>query len=157
MTGLFGSRPGVSVVLLETPPAPSAVPNSFLDWGIAIAILLYILREATKWFKAKDEKEDALTDTLITDLRTTAIETQKQQALLLEGISLSQKRSAESLERSEKLLKSLFESDQREMRELAVVQTQLNAIFHELTVTSEKVSALHHRMDAQGVPSGVGK
>jgi DNA anti-recombination protein RmuC len=138
-------------------PTPSAVPNSFLDWGIAIAILLYILREGTKWFQAKDAKEEALTDTLITDLRTTAIETQKQQALLLEGISLSQKRSAESLERSEKLLKSLFESDQREMRELAVVQTQLNAIFHELTVTSEKVNSIHHRLDSYGVPSGVGK
>jgi hypothetical protein len=143
--------------LIGEAQAPSAPPNSFLDWGIAIAILLYILKAASDWFKAKDAKEEALTDTLITDLRTTAIATQKQQSELLEGIGVTQKRSMESVERSEKVLKSLFESDQREMRELAVVQTQLNSITHELTILGETVKAIHHRLDTYGLPSGVGK
>lgn len=118
------------------------------EWGIAIAICLFLIQQGILFFKSKDASESAQYNALISDLRTRAskadsvwlpalksIHTQQQQILaLIEKVERNQ--SEQALRHNSEMITTMKQSA------LALAEVR-----EQLAIIKEGVKALHTRMD----------
>lgn len=120
-----------SIPLIAQTPATVTPPNSnVLDWGIAIAVLVYLVKEGFSIFKTKDAAEASLITTLIEDQRQTNRELRK----FLESEQLGIARIFDGLSQMEQRLS-------RHSTELLVDNRD------RLGKMADQLTALHKRLD----------
>jgi hypothetical protein len=127
-----------------------------LDWGIAIAVLLFIVKTAIDFFKEKDKSETELTTSLISDLRTDARLARETQTTTLQRLTNLQERTTENLASVGKALDKLALADQAHKRDVAVMTVQQREIQERLIILGEQIKAVHERMDKIHVPHAGG-
>lgn len=142
-------------ILLSTPTIPTPAPG-VLDWGIAIAILLFVAKTGFDFFKEKDKSETELTTTLISDLRTDARAAREAQATTLARLTNLQERTTENIEAVGKALDKLALADQAHKRDVAMLVTQMAKLEERAILTQEAVRAVHERLDKFHVPHSGG-
>jgi FtsZ-binding cell division protein ZapB len=123
-----------------------------LDWGIAIAVLLFIVKTAIDFFKEKDKSESALMDSLISDLRTEGQQLREAQAATLSKMSNLQEQQLASLSKISESLKSLSIVEQQQKRDFAVLAMQQRDLRDQIVILGEQIKALHGRMDKNHLP-----
>jgi uncharacterized coiled-coil protein SlyX len=126
-----------SAQIAQTPATVPAPNGNVLDWGIAIAILVFLGREALTMFKNKDAEEAKLTATLIEDQRQTNKELRK----FLEAEQLGISRISDALSQMEQRLA-------RHSTELLVDNRE------RLAKIADQMTALHKRLDRMDVKHG---
>lgn len=97
------------------------VPGSINDWGIALAILLYLAREGLSWVKRKDSDEAALTSTLVNDLRRTNQELLTNQAIANQQLAAALQQIGEAC-RQQVFTNSEVLAEVRALRDQIVLQ-----------------------------------
>jgi hypothetical protein len=135
------------------------IPNpspSVLDWGIAIAVLLFIAKTGLDFFKEKDKSETELTACLISDLRNDARAARETQATTLARLAQLQEKTTENLTAVSKALDRLTLADQEHKRDVAVILNQQRQIEERLILVGGQLKAIHERLDKSGVPHAGG-
>lgn len=135
-------------ILAQSPP-PAGLPP-FAEYGIAIGICFFLIKEGIAFFKGKDEKESKLTNQLIDDLRNSNARLLCQEQDLLESIRDIQQKCLESQIRMEKqqseaLIRS--QSDvQGALKSSALMLTEIREYLLKIAGSSD---ALHRRLDTE--------
>lgn len=142
------------IIAQSTPstPAISSPSSNVLDWGIAIAVLVYLVKEAIGMFKTKEESESALTTSLIEDLRTGRREMVDGQRQMTERLIQTQERTGSTLREIESCMKELVSAAQQDKRDAAIVLSEVRELQRAAVVQGEQIRALHDRLDKIGVP-----
>lgn len=138
-------------LLLTTPTIPTPAPG-VLDWGIAIAVLLFIAKTGFDFFKEKDKSEAELTTSLISDLRMDARLARETQTTTLQRLTNLQERTTENLASVGKALDKLALADQAHKRDVAMMTVQQRDIQEKLIILGQQVKAVHERLDKFHVP-----
>jgi hypothetical protein len=136
--------------LANTPPA--SPPPGWLDWGIALAICLFVGRTLFDWFKQKDQSEAELTHTLIGDMRSERRESLTTQSEILGKLNTSQERTAKTLTLISDRLNDISVASQQDKRDVAVLVIELRALRDSQVILVEQVRALHDRLDRMNIP-----
>ena len=110
-------------------------PGVLNDWGISLAILLFLAREAIAFFKHKDSQEATLTATLVNDLRAT------NQALLTQ--------QAQAIAQQAEVLQQIGEGIGCQSRTNTEVLGEIRALRDLVVLQGEQCKALHARLDRQ--------
>lgn len=135
----------------KNPGVPSPAPG-ILDWGIAIAVLLFIAKTGFDFFKEKDKSEAELATSLISDLRTDARLARETQTTTLNRLTNLQERTTENIASVGKALDKLVLADQAHKRDVAVLAIQQRDIHEKLIILGEQIRAVHERLDKFHVP-----
>ncbi|MDZ7355891.1 MAG: hypothetical protein ONB55_22450 [candidate division KSB1 bacterium] len=143
--------PHPTPLLLTTPTIPTPAPG-VLDWGIAIAVLLFIAKTGFDFFKEKDKSEAELTTSLISDLRMDARLARETQTTTLQRLTNLQERTTENLASVGKALDKLALADQAHKRDVAMMTVQQRDIQEKLIILGQQVKAVHERLDKFHVP-----
>ena len=133
------------------PPAPS---GNVLDWGIAIAVLVFLAKEAIGLFHKKEEAESALTNTLIQDLRQGRSEQIASQQAMTERLATVQERTTTTLEKLNRSVEELNSAAQQDKRDNAVIIAELRDLRDKVVVVNRQLEAVHERLDKLQVPAG---
>ncbi len=145
----------MNALIAQNPSNPPAIPgpnSNFLDWGIAIAVLMFIVREAVSFFKKKDEEDSQLTNTLIQDLRNTNQGLLQKQIDILVELRESQENESGSLTRMEKAIREMMVQYQAEAQVQKRDSTlMLVEVREQLTVIRLQLDALHKRLDKASI------
>ncbi|NJR38552.1 MAG: hypothetical protein HC781_06495 [Leptolyngbyaceae cyanobacterium CSU_1_4] len=130
-------------------------PKSISDWGMAIAILVFVSKELLAIWKRKDEAESKLTESLIQDLRAKEKGFVQEQGDVLKEIFLLQKKFLEEIKTLSKAAAALNTGYQISLtqmqRETAVVVVEVRQshqqILEHLSAIETQLRALHRRLD----------
>ncbi|MGL4621183.1 MAG: hypothetical protein ACRCZS_19320 [Chroococcidiopsis sp.] len=124
---------------IDPRPVATTSHSSMLDWGIAIAILVFILREGLRFFQSKDASESALTAKLIEDLRGERQQQMRQMGQLLLELKASHQRIAETNSQISTAIAEISVAIQQGKRSESEIFAALRNIERQLTVLSEKI------------------
>lgn len=144
------------LILIQAAPAsiPQAPNGNILDWGVAIAVLVYLIKEAIGLFHKKEEAESKLTSTLIEDLRQGRSEQIASQQAMTERLVTTQERTTTTLDKLNRNLDQLLASAQEDKRDNAVIIAELRDLRDKVVVQGKQLEALHDRLDKSQVPAG---
>lgn len=135
-----------SIILAQT-PAPAGLPP-LAEYGIAIGICFFLIKEGIAFFKGKDEKESKLTNELINDLRNSNARLLSQEQELLESIRALQEKSLDSQLRLEKAQNDALVRNQMEvqntMKQSALMQAEMR---DSILRIAQMCDAIHRRLD----------
>lgn len=118
------------------------------EWGIAIAVCLFLIREGILFFKTKDASESEQYNSLISDLRIRASKADSIWLPALKSINSQQQQILSLIEKVER-----NQADQAIRHNTEMIQTMkqsalaLAEVREQLAIIKEGVKALHTRMD----------
>jgi hypothetical protein len=125
----------------QTPAVPpSPIPQSLFEGSIAVAIVIFILREGLTLFKKKDADEATLIGSLIQDLRTERTEQLQQMQRVLLQLHGSNRQVAIAVQNMSKAISDINLTHQQQAR----TNTE---IFHTLRQQQQVLVAVSEKID----------
>jgi hypothetical protein len=124
-----------------TPTAPiTAPPNGITEWGLLIAIVVWLGQRGWTYFSRKENEESGLIKTLITDLR-------EAQAQLLKDSKDAQLQLFQQISLKESVGRMYSLTKDEVQRALATQANMYTATIERLGRLEQKLDALHRRLD----------
>lgn len=134
-----------SIIAQASPPFPSPaspIPHSLFEGGVAIAIVVYLIKEATALFKKKDEDEAKLNAVLIEDLRRERSEQLDQMQGVLAQVHGSYRALAIAMQRVSQSISGINQTLQQQARTNTEIWHSLRQVQQQNLMLNAKIDRI---------------